>query len=142
MMLSEDLEKQICAHIKKILNANNVIFWYQLASVNKLKKLVKLTKSYIERNFTSVSCTEQFLYQNFHFLSRIVSSSGLNITSELEVFKAVHKWMSYNIRDRQIYTRKLLSYLRLDFLSDHEQTKIDMVLQKISFFKIVIHVKT
>ena len=116
MMLSEDLEKQICAHVKKIQNANNAAFWYQVTSVFKLEKLVKLTKSYIERNFTSVACTEQFLYQNFHFFSRIISSSGLNITSELEVFKAVDKWMSYNIRDRQIYTRKVLSYLRLDLL--------------------------
>ena len=95
--------------------------WYHFGtSVFKSEKLVKLTKSYIERNFTSVTCTEKFLYQNFHFFSRIISSSGLNITSELEGFKAVDKWMSYNIRDRQIYTRKLMSYLRLDFLTDSE----------------------
>ena len=133
-MLCEDLEKQICAHIKKVLNANNATFWYQLASVNKSVKLVKLTKSYIERNFTSVSYTQQFFNQNFHCFSRIISSSGLNITSELEVFDGIHQWIRYNVEERKKHTKKLLSYLRFDFLSDHEQTKIDMVLQKMSCF--------
>ena len=79
-----------------------------------------------------LSCTQQFLNLSFYLLPRIISNSGLNITSELKVFDAIHKLMSYNIVDRKWYTRKLLSYLPLTLLSCLE---LNYVLHEISSFE-------
>ena len=47
----------------------------------------------------------------------VISSSELNVTSELEVLNAVIKWLNYNIRKRKRFAKSLLQKVRVPLLS-------------------------
>ena len=53
----------------------------------------------------------------FHLL-KILSSSELFVTSELEVFNAADKWLNYNIEERIKFAEQLLSKIRLSLLPE------------------------
>ena len=72
---------------------------------------------YIERMFTVVIDTENFLQLSFAVIAKILSSSSLHITSELEVLKAADDWLSHNFEERRIFACNLLLKVRLCLLS-------------------------
>ena len=60
----------------------------------------------------------------FSDLLKILKSSGLLITSELEVYKAAEKWLGCNIKERQKNAKDLLLAVRLPLLSDFTLKKL------------------
>ena len=75
------------------------------------------TNSYIKRCFTFLNNNEQFLELEYNFFSKILASSGLLITSEIEVFYAADKWLNHNIEERSKYAENLLLKVRLQLPS-------------------------
>ena len=73
--------------------------------------------SYIERFFTTVSDTESCLHLDFNSFLKIVASSELSITSEIEVFEVVDRWLNHNTKERSKYAKSLLITVRLSLLS-------------------------
>ena len=47
----------------------------------------------------------------------MLSSSDLNIDSELQVFNAFHSWLCHDITERRKYAKELLSKVCLPLLS-------------------------
>ena len=70
---------------------------------SKLPSLGHFTKMYFERWFTVFVETRSFLEQDFTFLLKLLSSSNLYITSEIEVFDAADAWMSHDFDKRKDY---------------------------------------
>ena len=91
--------------IKEKLQVKNAASVYQFSTIFHLPSLQKATLSYIERCFTIVSDTESFVHLNFTSLSKVLTRSGLLITSEIEVFKAADKWLDHNIKERSKYAK-------------------------------------
>ena len=63
--------------------------------------------------------TNNFIELDFFTVSKILTSSELNITSELEVFYAADKWLTYNITNHSRFAKSLLQKVRLPLLSYH-----------------------
>ena len=63
--------------------------------------------------------TQNFLETHFTFVSKILKSSELSITSEGEVYYAAEKWLSYNFKERSKFAKHLLLTVRLPLLLDH-----------------------
>ena len=63
--------------------------------------------------------SSNFLELDNNLVSRILSSNGLHVDTELEVFDAVCVWLSYNLKERSEYAKTLLMDIRLPLLSDH-----------------------
>ena len=63
----------------------------------------------------------------------MLSSSDLNIDSDLQVFNAADSWLCHDITERRKYAKELLSKVRLPLLSI---PALEQVLEKVSSFSI------
>ena len=131
LLLKKDLQKDLYGYIKHTVNSKNVATYYKLAKVYFLPHLAKSTFRHIERFFTSVAKTQNFLELNFSFVKKIFSTSYLNVDSETEVFNAEDAWVNYKIEERKKFAIDLLSKIRLNLLSDHA---VEHIFHKTSIF--------
>ena len=104
--------------MKEKLCVENAARLYQLTDILQLFSYQKQMLSYIERCFTSVVETQSYLQLDFNLVEKILDSSGLNFTSELEVFNAADMWLSSNAKERIQYAPDLLLKVRYSSLSD------------------------
>ena len=105
--------------IEEKLQIINVTFFHQFAHVFHLTSLQTTTLRYIERCFTTVVDTQQFLEIDFTLISKILGSCELSVTTELEVLSAANKWLSHNLKERSKFAKQLFLKVRLPLLSDH-----------------------
>ena len=115
---NQQLRSKMCRVIEEKLNIQNAAFFYYLTKLFNFPSAHTTIISYIERCFTIVVETQNFLDLDFKHLSKILASSGLGITSEVEVYNAADHWMRYNIEERGRHAESLLSKVRLVFLTD------------------------
>ena len=81
--------------------------FYEVARFYNLSNLSDALFCYIERFFTVVSGTDKYLQLSFAVVLKILSSSSLHITSELEVLQAVNYWLSHNYEERRVFASDL-----------------------------------
>ena len=117
LSLNENKVSTVCKLLKEKLQIKNAALVYQFVNLFNLSPLKSSTLSYIKRCFTIVSDNESFLELELYLISKILTSSGLLITSEIEVFKVVDRWLNYNIEERSKYAEDLLLKVRLHLLS-------------------------
>ena len=95
----------------------NCIVLYCLSNIFKLSNVIKVSISYIENFFPMVAESENFLELELNYIKKTLSSSGLNIDLELQVFNAVDSWLCHDIIERGKFTNDLFSKVRLPLLS-------------------------
>ena len=69
------------------INKKNCLVIYCLSKIFELSNSVKASLSLIEQSFFMFAGSRNFLELEFNYILKILSSSGLNINSELQVFK-------------------------------------------------------
>ena len=106
-------------YIQDEVNLQNVTIIFQLAKLLNLTKCSKITLDYIARWFTSVVETKNFLELDYTIVPKLLMSSALKVDTEIEIFQAANKWLSYNIEERSKFAKSLLLKVRLPLLSDH-----------------------
>ena len=116
-MLLNDVEKKDFKPIEKKVRNRNVVTVYQVASIFNFSELIFVSFSYIERCFPMVRKNINFKNLSFALIAKIISSSELNIDSEMEVINAIDFWISYDAEERNEFAGKLLSKVRLNLLS-------------------------
>ena len=99
------------------INKKNCLVLYCLSKIFKLSSSVKASISLIEQSFSIFAGSDNFLELEFKYITKILSSSGLNIDSELQVLNAADSWLCYDISKRSKYAKELLSNVRLSLLS-------------------------
>ena len=119
LFITEELEGTEFMSITEKINVKNVVLYYKLADIFKISNLFEITLRYIHRCFTMVAETQNFLECNLILVKRILYSSQLHITSELEVFNASDAWIRHNTENRSKFAKDLLLFVRLPLLSDH-----------------------
>ena len=95
----------------------NCLVTHCLSNIFNLSKSSKESMSLIERCFPMFADSDNFLKLEFNYIIKILSSSGLNIDSELQVFNAADSWLCHDITERSKYAKDLLSMVRLPLLS-------------------------
>ena len=103
--------------IKEKLQVKNAASVYHFSNLFRLQSLHKTTLRYIECCFTAVGDTESLLELEYKFISKILKSSELSITSEIEVLQFVDRWLNHNIEERSKYAKDLLLKVRVSLLS-------------------------
>ena len=98
------------------VNLKNVVMCFQLSHNFKLKNLFKQSSSFVERCFTMMAKSPAFLELDFVLVENVLSSSNLDITSQLEVMNAAGAWKSYD-KKRIKFVKDFLK-VRLPLLSD------------------------
>ena len=100
------------------MKPQNVATFHQLSSVFHLPDLANMTSDYIQRCFAIVAETKNFLELDFRIINKILSSSKLNISSEVEIFKAADAWLRRKIFNGNI-AESLFLQIRFPLLSNH-----------------------
>ena len=101
------------------LTTKNVLLFLTLGGTFSLPNLFKASLNYSCRCFTIINGTQNFSELSFAILARILKSSQLRVTSELEVFDAVDFWVGCESRERLKFAKSLLLKVRLPLLSRH-----------------------
>ena len=130
--INEDLKTKPCKHFMKMVSVQNVTLYFKLASIFKLPRIARALLSYIERLFTMVAKSKMFLEMDYDLVRKILLSSCLEITSELEVFDAADEWIRHNQEKRSIRAKDLLLTVRLPLLSEYA---LQLALSKNSSFR-------
>ena len=117
--------------MKDKVRVENVATLYE---ASKFSHVAEQTFRFIERFFTVVVKTTGFLQLDFARVSKILASSSLNVSSELEVFHAAEQWVAYNTEERNQHARDIFFKIRFPLLSDDA---LKNVLRKNYSFKYV-----
>ena len=118
LLINEKQNKNLASKLKKNLNIEKSAAYFQIMGIFKNKYLVKLILNYIERFITMVSETNNFLELDFAFLSKILASSELDITSEVQVHNAACNWLNFKYKVRLEFANSLIMKIRIPLLTD------------------------
>ena len=100
------------------MNMKSLLPIYVLSKLFNLQVVANQSLSLIECFFTTVVETRNFMELNYAFVAKILASSELYITSEVEVYKAGDAWLRHKIHDRKEYAKRLLLKVRLSLLTN------------------------
>ena len=128
IFLHEKVEQKLCEFVEAKLNLENMLTFYQLT---KHYNSSKAAFSYIQRCFTMLSETEGFLELDFIHVLKILASSQLLTSTELEVYNAANSWLGYKIKERSKFAKDLLLTVRFPLLSNYT---VKYLLEKSSNF--------
>ena len=129
-MLKEKIETEVFNLIEENLTITNVVCLYYIPQLFNSSKLSKSPKLLVERCFPMIVNSTSFIELDFKHVAKILSSSELNIDSEMEVFNAITSWLSHD-KERNKYAKRLFIKIRLSLLSDHA---LKIVSDKISSY--------
>ena len=93
--LNKDVETKIYNHIKTLITPQNVATYYHLSKLFSLNNLSEETKAYINCWFTTIAENKNFLELDIKLVKKVLLSSDLHITSEIEVFTAAGGWIRH-----------------------------------------------
>ena len=82
-----------------------------------MPKLSNNCFKYIERCFLRVAESKNFLELDYALIKKILSSSELHITSELEIMKIADSWLRHDYNQRSKFAKDLFLTVRLPLLS-------------------------
>ena len=118
IFLNKRQKKYICNLMQSKMTVRNSLLYHQITDIFNLSDLLQTSMAYTERCFLIVAENNNFLQLDFALVKKIVQSSKLHITSELEVFYAINDWISYKPEERINLAKDLLLTVRLPLLSD------------------------
>ena len=79
---------------------------------------------YIDSCFSIIIETDNFLQLEVSWLKKILYRSSLLVTTEIEVYQAVTKWINHDFIEREKFAKKLLHIIRLPLLTENALKKI------------------
>ena len=104
--------------IEGLTNIKNLLPTYVLSKIFNLQVVSNQSLSLIKCFFTTIVETRNFLELDYAFVAKILASSALYITSEVEVYRSGHAWLRHKIHDRKDYAKRLLLKVRLSLLTN------------------------
>ena len=132
LSLKNYASNKVSKTIKDRIQIDKAASVYKFVNTFNLSSLHKKALRFIERCFTVVSDSESFKQLDYNLISKILASSSLLITSEIEVFNVAERWLNYNIKERCKYAKDILLKVRLHLLS---KDTIRQLLDGSKFFK-------
>ena len=116
LLNSEYSKNKVSRSVSKQLDVGNVCFYNGISNIFSVRNC---SLSYIELWFSSVAENKSFLDMNLNQLKRVIASSELNITTELEVVNSVDSWIKHDQKERMKFAIELIQNIRLYLLPDH-----------------------
>ena len=110
MLTEQNINNKVGEYIGDKISVKNVTTFYQWGKLYKVTSLIEVALIYIERCFAMVVENQNFLELDFNPVIKILSSSELNIDSELEIINAANKWLKHNSKER-LLTDNALNHL-------------------------------
>lgn len=105
------------------LDAGNCLGIKRFAEVHGCHRLHSVAKVYSTHHFADVHQREEFLALSLDELQDLLSSDGLNITTEYEVFEAAFMWLSHSEGERMQHLCEVMSHVRFPLISEEQLLK-------------------
>ena len=119
LLLNSNLDSIFRDYIENKISIRNVLTFYHLIDTFKVLCVSKTTFNYIERCFTMLAESLNFLELNIDLVKKVLASSHLRVTSETEVFHAADAWINYKVEERSMFSKNLLLKVRLSLIPDN-----------------------
>lgn len=123
--LMNSLRDSCCQFLDNILSCNNCIPIFSIATRFRCGQLRDKAKQIILQNFEFVMESDNFLNLCFNEVFDVLSSDMLEIPNEDVVFKALMRWLEYDL-SRSDYFSELLDCVRVQFLSDSYLSSLNL----------------
>ncbi|XP_050793325.1 kelch-like protein 1 [Gopherus flavomarginatus] len=111
------LEEIISRFFVKNISMENCLGIYALAYAHNHKDLLHAAMHHIGFNFGSISEDYDFMCLDLSTLTSIISSDDLVVASELVVYQAVRRWVTFKPAKRLPVLSMLMRHVRLPFLT-------------------------
>ncbi|XP_060549150.1 kelch-like protein diablo isoform X2 [Pantherophis guttatus] len=118
----------ITRFLRERISMENCLELYVLSYSHNHRPLLHSTSSYIAFHFEHLSELPAFLYLDVGILITIIASEILVVDSELTVYKAVRRWVTYNLAERLPKFAALMDYVRLPLLTPEELAELSLIL--------------
>ena len=115
------------------LDIHNCIGIHYFAEVHNCVALKIKAREFIEKNFTDVCTTEEFMALHFSKLMELILSDELNVDKEEVVMDAVFSWVNHDKHVRKDFLCELLPMIRLNLISSkymEERVKKNELIRK------------
>lgn len=122
--LITDLKNAASDFMENMLSEENCLLAQALADRYNSEHLCKAAKLFIEKNFSVVCKTVEFLELPYAQLQELLSNDELVLNEENEVLDSIFSWVNYSPRDRKNYFDKLFSQVRLVSFSSEQLDKL------------------
>ncbi|XP_053223790.1 kelch-like protein 4 [Podarcis raffonei] len=139
LLLSEDVEDlftaasrlQIMSALEIItrflmerISMENCLGLYVLAYSHNHRPLLRPASRYIAFHFEHLIELTAFLALDFSVLVSIIASDGLEVDSELTIYRAMRRWVYHNPDERLLKHAALMDHIRLSLLSPEELAEV------------------
>ncbi|GAU96338.1 hypothetical protein RvY_07798 [Ramazzottius varieornatus] len=105
-----------CHFLESQLDPCNAIGIAEFANQHGCTKLTSIAREYIDKNFTEVSHSEEFLQQRVCQLINLVKRDEIVVNTESEVYNAVMRWIRYDEKNRRPHLEDIVYVVRCYFL--------------------------
>ena len=130
LVLDKNIEQIVLKFFKNKMSHEN--FCMHLTLLKKFSFSSKDALIYIEIWLLVISETDNFLQLEISLFEEILSRSSLLVTTEIEVYAIVDKWINHDFKEREKFAKRLLHKIRLPLLA--EKT-LKTILSKKSCFR-------
>ncbi|CAG5136395.1 unnamed protein product [Candidula unifasciata] len=106
------VQKACAKFMETQLDEANCIGIQNFASIHSCEELFGKAREFIEKNFTLVCKTEEFLELPLDRVVDIVSSDELNVEKEEIVYESIMTWVNHDFKNRRQHLGELMLHLR------------------------------
>ncbi|XP_074874066.1 kelch-like protein 6 [Carettochelys insculpta] len=118
---------EICSRfLLKNISLKNCIGLCRLAQIYNHQTILCATTQFIILNFGRLCVEDDFLSLDLNSLITILSSDGLGVASELEVYQAVRRWIQFQPATGHSLINELMRHVRLSLLTDRELVEVQL----------------
>lgn len=118
----QDLETSISDYLRAVLAIKNVCLVYDTASLYGLDVLVASCGSFMDRHAVDVIQHESFVSLSADGVRQIISRDSF-CAPEVDIFRAIHKWVTANSIEEEEAAR-ILNQVRLPLMSTQDLLKV------------------
>ncbi|XP_029345539.1 kelch-like protein 2 isoform X3 [Acyrthosiphon pisum] len=105
-----EVKEKCCDLLATQLRITNCIGTYVLADLHSCKKLLTISESYIQQNFSDVVHSDKCLTLSPEQVANLISSDELIVLTENIVFEFVIRWVKHDLVSRKCILPHLMEY--------------------------------
>ncbi|XP_077788732.1 kelch-like protein 38 [Podarcis muralis] len=124
------LQNLCCSFLGKNLSVQNCFEMYSLARMHKSPALLHAVIRFLTRKFSQVCEHESFRQLDLSTLITLISSSNLEVASEIKVYRAVRLWVQGQSSKHGPLLGDLMRHVRFPLFSPEEQVELQRDLEK------------